>query len=746
MSGTLSPDGKWLWNGTEWIPAPPTSDPHVVENAVETIRDVAKESGIPIQAITGVAQNYDLNNDLKLDRFEVEMAANALQNPPLTPYSPSFTKHQKPKNRKAAIGIVAMILLSSIFWLMSPDYSPISSIHDSDGDGYADSEDVFKNDPNEWADSDYDGVGDNTDVFPNDANETIDTDNDGVGDNSDRYPSDPTETKDSDNDGVGDNADAFPNDATETDDSDNDGFGDNKDVCPTITGSSFLDRFGCRDSDNDGVSDKNDKFPNNPSEWYDVDDDGYGDNSDACPTEYGLSSMDRSGCLDSDYDGYSDADLTWYISDGADAFPYEWSQWKDSDQDGYGDNVDGYLPDLFPFDPTEWADFDGDGTGDNADLDDDNDGVSDVLDTNDYADTGIILTFDSIRINEQMDYFDEYGEIYICLHWNYDYAETWVAMDYIYSCSPSGGYWSLEDFTTYDISDYSVFIDLPEIHDTHSFGVSVWDSDAWDDDPVDVNPSSDFNFYYFQISSEASEETSYYADGSGDGQGWDGEIGFSIQPTDIRHYGNRDFDWEYGGYTWTYSSDLSYSTYTYFRNLDHSVDYYDISTYARFSTPDEQYVIDLATDLEDIAIQNGYTTDLEIAEFIYAFVGAIDYQFDAEGMGENEYPKYPIEMLWHQAGDCEDAATLYISLVEAIGYDAMLMVGLVKSASDEDWGGHAWAVVHIPDHSGEGWYGSGSKSNTPFYWVEATGYYDGVSEIGQNPWYDVTDYSMYDVE
>tara|TARA_B100000767_G_scaffold91491_1_gene87929 strand:+ start:408 stop:1232 length:825 start_codon:yes stop_codon:yes gene_type:complete len=25
--GTISPDGKWLWTGTEWIPAPPTSPP-----------------------------------------------------------------------------------------------------------------------------------------------------------------------------------------------------------------------------------------------------------------------------------------------------------------------------------------------------------------------------------------------------------------------------------------------------------------------------------------------------------------------------------------------------------------------------------------------------------------------------------------------------------------------------------------------------------------------------------------------
>ena len=27
MTGpTFSPDGKWMWNGSEWIPAPPQSD------------------------------------------------------------------------------------------------------------------------------------------------------------------------------------------------------------------------------------------------------------------------------------------------------------------------------------------------------------------------------------------------------------------------------------------------------------------------------------------------------------------------------------------------------------------------------------------------------------------------------------------------------------------------------------------------------------------------------------------------
>lgn len=45
---------------------------------------------------------------------------------------------------------------------------------------------------------------------------------------------------------------------------------------------------------------------------------------------------------------------------------------QDADADGVPDSED-----LFPENPLEWADFDGDGTGDNADLDDDNDGVSD---------------------------------------------------------------------------------------------------------------------------------------------------------------------------------------------------------------------------------------------------------------------------------------------------------------------------------------------------------------------------------
>ena len=48
----------------------------------------------------------------------------------------------------------------------------------------------------------------------------------------------------------------------------------------------------------------------------------------------------------------------------------------DSDNDGYNDSVD-----AFPYDSSEWLDTDGDGVGNNSDLDDDDDGMPDAWET-----------------------------------------------------------------------------------------------------------------------------------------------------------------------------------------------------------------------------------------------------------------------------------------------------------------------------------------------------------------------------
>jgi uncharacterized repeat protein (TIGR01451 family) len=83
--------------------------------------------------------------------------------------------------------------------------------------------------------------------------------------------------------------------------------------------------------------------------------------------------------LDSDNDGYIDE---------IDLFPYDPSEWNDTDLDDIGDNADtdddndGYpdSEDAFPNDPEEWLDTDSDGIGNNADTDDDADGHPDSED------------------------------------------------------------------------------------------------------------------------------------------------------------------------------------------------------------------------------------------------------------------------------------------------------------------------------------------------------------------------------
>ena len=69
---------------------------------------------------------------------------------------------------------------------------------------------------------------------------------------------------------------------------------------------------------------------------------------DACPTTSGGSTRDRFGCVDSDGDGSSDGDTNWTTVNGADIAPNDSTQWVDSDGDGYGDNATGLLPDACP--------------------------------------------------------------------------------------------------------------------------------------------------------------------------------------------------------------------------------------------------------------------------------------------------------------------------------------------------------------------------------------------------------------
>ena len=163
-------------------------------------------------------------------------------------------------------------------------------------------------------------------------------------------------------------------------DDDNDGYYNHEDDCINISGTSLWPVLGCIDSDGDGWEDSYDDYWQDETQWADSDGDGYGDNlsgnnADDCPTIPGNSTIDRLGCLDSDGDGRSDEDSNWFISNGADGFPFDATQWIEDDGDGFGDNYSFTLDnesmrinengDAFIYDFTQWADKDGDGFGDN---------------------------------------------------------------------------------------------------------------------------------------------------------------------------------------------------------------------------------------------------------------------------------------------------------------------------------------------------------------------------------------------
>lgn len=139
---------------------------------------------------------------------------------------------------------------------------------DTDHDGIPNSSDP---------DKDGDGVNNEEDAFPVTASESKDTDGDGQGNNADT---------DDDNDGTPDSEDEMPEDSRYTKDQDKDGEPDeiDADVDGDELSNTEENELGTEvkipDTDGDGTLDGLDPFPLDSTEWFDVDGDGTGDNSD----------------------------------------------------------------------------------------------------------------------------------------------------------------------------------------------------------------------------------------------------------------------------------------------------------------------------------------------------------------------------------------------------------------------------------------------------------------------------------
>jgi hypothetical protein len=126
---------------------------------------------------------------------------------------------------------------------------------------------------------------------------------------------------------------------------------------------------------------------------------------------------------------------------------------------------------------------------------------------------------------------------------------------------------------------------------------------------------------------------------------------------------------------------------------------------------DDSFLEVLAGNLTSTAEAKGFD-DLETLSFIAAFAQDEDSICYALEGAEGEYPKYPLETLVDQDGDCEDTCILLAALLQIMGYDVVLVN---FPPGDDESAGHMGLGV-AGDFSGV-YYAYGG---TNYYYLETT--------------------------
>ncbi len=131
-----------------------------------------------------------------------------------------------------------------------------------------------------------------------------------------------------------------------------------------------------------------------------------------------------------------------------------------------------------------------------------------------------------------------------------------------------------------------------------------------------------------------------------------------------------DFSWYYNGRVCTVSLSVPESMYDYYSEKDRA-ETNDFSVYV--SHPyDDEYISTIAQKMNFIALARSYS-ELDKIQMVIAFVQSLPYTSDSVTTPYDEYPRYPIETLVDNGGDCEDSSILTASLLTAMNYDIILV-------------------------------------------------------------------------
>lgn len=169
-----------------------------------------------------------------------------------------------------------------------------------------------------------------------------------------------------------------------------------------------------------------------------------------------------------------------------------------------------------------------------------------------------------------------------------------------------------------------------------------------------INLNPDTNYYYRVRSKDASGNETI-------------STGKTFH-TNVEEIYSKKYEWDFMWYSWEYTTDIPKSTYDYFDEKPRVGDYseYVLNPY------DDDWMEDIANLFIEEANEKGWDESYYVP-FALSFVQSMPYTSDKLTTGYDEYPRYPVETIVDEGGDCEDTSILFASIVREMGYGVVLL-------------------------------------------------------------------------
>lgn len=136
---------------------------------------------------------------------------------------------------------------------------------------------------------------------------------------------------------------------------------------------------------------------------------------------------------------------------------------------------------------------------------------------------------------------------------------------------------------------------------------------------------------------------------------------------------NKNFKWSYGGYDYSWNLSIPKALYDNYESVSlYSRIKGGIGGYGFLTTTEDPYIGNMATQLNKSASEKGYGS-FETVSFVLCFVQSLRYTSDDVTTGYDEYPRFPVETLVDDGGDCEDTSILFATLVILLGYGTVYL-------------------------------------------------------------------------